>query len=520
MENNNQDFLKEKNITLFYYGEFAYFILTLIQLSFMAFFFGASLELDSFLIAFIVPHFFMISLEGIVRGGFIPKFLELKKDYDEYTSWRFFWQNILVITLFSIAVMVVFIILGPLFFSILSMGLKGGSVSVIIKMFSYLMLGVIFANINTVIREVYFSESDYKKPVIGKFIHIIILIVFITGYSDEIGIYSLVFGYLTGYIFETLYLIAPIRDKFAYASEIFSFYKSPALKNTLKNSVPFILTAVFLYVDIIVDRFIAGFGKFEGTISSLNYAFSLSFKLSTIFLLPTIWIFYPRIIKAAKELNDSKLHDTLTQAINAVLFFMIPLSVLLILARNEFVAVFFFRGSFNVLSYTLTRNALLGYAFNLPFFAINSMLILVFYSQGKVKPLINPLVASVITNFFLDIILFSIFGIFGIAFATSIVQFSLMINLLKLLRYSSGIRIQARNLPDLKKVIYSTVIMIVLSIILFVSSEKIIGDSMNDHALRLIFLVFECGAIYYLISRMFKVETPDSLFGEIRPNIK
>ena len=416
--------------------------------------------------------------------------------------------------------MIILVILGPLFFGIISMGLKGGSTKEIIKMFSFLMLGTIFANVNTLISEVYFAEDDFKKPAIGKLIHIIILIVFITGYSDEIGVYSVVFGYLAGYIFETLYLLAPIRDKFIYAAEMHQFYKSNAVISTLKNSIPLILTAVFLFVDILVDRFIAGFGKYGGTISSLNYAFSLSFGISTIFLLPTMWIFYPRIIQAAKNADTPKLRNSLIRAVNAVLFFMIPLAAIILFARNEFVSVFFFRGSFDELSYNLTRNALLGYGFNLPFFAVNSILILAFYSSGKVKPLISPLVSSVITNFFLDIVLFSIFGIFGIAFATALVQCSLMFNLTKLMYKEVGINIRGKDITDLTKIIFATVIMAVASIILFIATEKIIGDSLQDKTLRLFFIIFESTAIYFFASKLLKIEAPDSLFAEIKPGIK
>ncbi len=519
MQTNNHDFLEKQDVSFFYTGEGVYFLLSIFQLVIMAYFFGTSIQLDYFLIAFLIPNFFIISFEGIVKGGFIPKFIELKTDYDEYTSWRFFWQNILITFLVSVAVLIVFFIFGKLIFGILAMGIKLKSTVTIIKIFSYLMLGVVFANVNTVIKETYFSFSEYRYPVIGKLIHMAFLIICVVAYSDELGIYSLVFGFTVGYIFEFFFLVMPLKDKFIHAKEAFLFYKSNAIKSMFKKTLPFLLTAAFLYIEIITDRFIAGFGRYVGTISALNYAFSLSFKIGTIFIIPTIWIFYPKLVQAAKKKSRDEMKKIIIKTVNILFFIGVPVFLLILFASNEFVRVLFFRGTFSELSLRLTRNALIGYSFNIPLFGINSFLIMAFYAQKELKSLTKILATAIFINFWLDVILFGIFGIFGIAFATSIVQFVLMIKLFKELKLKFGIRIILADIQDFAKIIVISVVTLVLSIILLVATNKIIGESLNDYTFRLGFLILEFGAIYYFLSRIFGVKAPEYLAIDERPGI-
>ena len=275
----HRDIAKTDEVNFFYFGELGYFLLSIFQIVILAYFFGTRTELDYYLIAYLIPHFIVIAYEGIIKGGVVPKFLELKKDYDAYTAWRYFWQIVVISILIVLAVMVVFLIFGRLILGFLALGLRQKDPQTVIKIFNYLMLGTIFANTSTVFKEVYLSQSEYRHPTIGKMLQTLILIVSVIAYTDEFGIYSLVFGFTVGYLFEFLYLAMPFRDYLNHGKEFYLFFKSNAVKETFKKAVPYLLTATFLYLNIIVDRFIAGFGKNPGSISALNYAFSLSFKV-------------------------------------------------------------------------------------------------------------------------------------------------------------------------------------------------------------------------------------------------
>ena len=172
-------------------------------------------------------------------------------------------------------------------------------------------------------------------------------------------------------------------------------------------------------LNILIDKAMASTLP-EGTISGLNYGQRLMNVLSGLLSSAIATALYPQMIELIALKKEDELSRLVVKIINMFSLLMIPITVASILFRTELVSVAFERGAFTEQSTEITAGIFALYSVGIFFAACNTVITNLFYGYGNTKTPMFISMANLAINVVLNLILIRLWGVNGLASATSL----------------------------------------------------------------------------------------------------
>lgn len=158
----------------------------------------------------------------------------------------------------------------------------------------------------------------------------------------------------------------------------------------------------------------------EGTISGLNYGHRLMNVFSGLLSTAIATALYPQMIELIALKKEKELSKLVVKIINIFCVLMVPVTLACVLFRTELVAAVFQRGSFTAESTALTSGVFALYSLGIFFIACNTVITNLFYGYGNTKTPMYISIANLVINVVLNLILIHVWGVNGLALATSL----------------------------------------------------------------------------------------------------
>ena len=109
----------------------------------------------------------------------------------------------------------------------------------------------------------------------------------------------------------------------------------------------------------------------------------------------------------------------MTSVISALGFIIIPISCFCILFSEELIRAAFERGAFDVSATSLTAGVFAGYCVGMFFQGVASVVTNIFYSFGDTRTTMNISIVQIVINVALNLLFIRLWGVAGLAYATS-----------------------------------------------------------------------------------------------------
>ena len=386
-----------------------------------AVYFGARIELDSFLLAASVPIFLCTILGGGLVQSIVPGLSDAAEG-DENRGWEILTRLTGITVMAALPLVALNLLIAPyvirfLFpphatpdmlekavhtYRLLSFAIMGGMLS-----------GLFVGAANT------FHLYGYTTLRSIAYNSMIVLSLFL--FHGVLGIFSLGVGILLAE-YSQLFVVVPPLWKRGFRLQRGGASTGRSVGIVVGAYLPAVLLTGMNHVNYLVDRTLA-MPLGEGCVSSLHYAWKLillpASLLSVAFATPLL-TFLSRH-EARKERMEAGV--LMQKTFGILLFFAIPVTFFLVVSCREIVILFYDWGKFDSKGVYLTSTALLLYAPGLPF-----QLLLPLYIAGflSIKKAWIPVLVSlplVPLNWFLDRVLMNTFSHAGIALSTSLVFF-------------------------------------------------------------------------------------------------
>jgi putative peptidoglycan lipid II flippase len=149
-------------------------------------------------------------------------------------------------------------------------------------------------------------------------------------------------------------------------------------------------------------------------------------------------VFMPVVSGYAASGAKDEIRGFLSKGLRAVGFVVIPLAVMFAVFRTSIIELLFQRGAFGADATYLTSTAFLFYDLGLVAVSFNTILLTIFFAlQDAATPLKIVLVSTPL-NAICDVVLMILFGLGGIALATSLLAMLKTVYLLRELRKKIG----------------------------------------------------------------------------------
>jgi len=345
--------------------------------------------------AFRIPDFiYSVFYLGVVSVLFLPIFNDLyAKNRDQ--AWRFFgaMMNWVLIMLGAAALVLLFA--APAIVKLMVPGFSPQQISIVANMTRLMLIQPIILGVSNIISGALQSFGRFAAASMGHISYNAGIIFGILVLVPSFGIYGLVGGVLVG-AFLHLAMQLPsfnqIRENFTFrlASD-FQIVKPyvklipPRMFNVASNQIN------ALFVTILAS------GAASGSLA----AFSLAHDIAN---LPYGIIAHSLAIAAFPTLARLAFHDrekfshSVNGALKKIVFFLIPISLFLIVFRAQIVRLTLGYGKFDWDDTMLTLNALLIFSWGIVFYGLAPLLIRVFFAlQNTVIPFIAALTGNIIT---------------------------------------------------------------------------------------------------------------------------
>lgn len=243
----------------------------------------------------------------------------------------------------------------------------------------------------------------------------------------KFDIQSLVFAFLAAGLINCITITWSARKlfKFSFSNQ----GESETIKYLLAISIPLIVGNAIYEINDIVDKQIAS-GLGHGNVSLLSYGASINEIVTTLIIQSVSTVIFSHYATWIAEGKIKECGDNLKRSLEYLFVIIMPVMVMCIVDGNQIVKILYGRGNFGGGEIMSTYGVVIGYAVGFVFQAARANIVKIYYAfQDTKRPMINGAI-SVGINIILSILLSRIFGVAGIAVATSIAMLIVTILLL------------------------------------------------------------------------------------------
>ena len=399
-------------------------ILGFIKQAFIAYYFGATLETDTYFIAWgfvsgvseAIVKALSVSLVAVYTG------LRLQKGKDEAAK----LVNGLIEILFPLftGLAIILFIASPFFTRMLAPSYSGQQYSQLVLYIRILAPVLVFGSLELILGAMNDSYKSFYIPRLQSLIYSLVIILSCVFLSELLGVGALILGqYASSVVFAIILIISVSRwHKFA----LVRYRDIPELKSILVTAIPLFIGNSALQINQIVDKSITS-GLGEGAASALSYCHTLEQFVTNIMIVNIGNVMFANFAEFVAKKEDQNIVGSLSKAINILIIILTGISIITIFSARDIVSIVYYRGSFTQNAVKLTSLALIGYAISFVCVAVRDLSVKSLYAFKDTKsPMISCIICIAI-NIFFSILLSRMIGILGVSIATSISAFVGMI---------------------------------------------------------------------------------------------
>lgn len=383
--------------TIIMLGNVASRLLGLVREQVIAALFGPTATTSAFVAAATVPTMiYDLLIGGAISAALVPVFSDYaaKAAGDEHLKVRAEARRelahaaaaVLTLAFLALALLVVALLaFTPQLVWLLAAGLDPAAQARSVALVRFMLPGVVFLGLSGVTTALLYARQMFGYPAFAVSIYNAGMIAFALLFAPFVGINSLALGIVAG-AFGQLALQWPgLRDlRLRPTLDL----RHPAVRRIVRLYAPVALGLIVTQVGVIVDRNLASHTG-EDSMAVMRFATTLvQFPLG---LTATALSFaiLPALSRLGAAGDGAGYKATLTTGLRLVLLAILPATVGLLLLRVPLIQVLFEHGVFDARGTERTALAFLAYAPQLPFAAVDQVLIFAFYArQNTVTPML------------------------------------------------------------------------------------------------------------------------------------
>jgi putative peptidoglycan lipid II flippase len=329
---------------------------------------GLSIRSDTFYVAYTIPYIITNLLAATGQFSLVPFFASLESGQNEKDLWRGFSYVVNVIFLGLGTIALVGIIAAPWVIDGIAPGLTRQQLGFATVLSRWLFLVIIPAGVAEVLRSFLLSRHYFALPTATGFIRNVTVILIILLGFHRYGPYSIVVGYMAGYLLQLLILGCQVGFSFPVRYSLTLTASGESFRNLRGAGTAQLTTAVAWQGVVVVERIIASFLP-AGTLTALNYGFKIQGTLAELLGGSVGTAALPALSRAVARKDYEEEHRTLRDTLGISLVLLSPMTVFCLLLNQSIIRLVFQRGNFTPEATRLMAMVLFYYSLSLLPFA-------------------------------------------------------------------------------------------------------------------------------------------------------
>ena len=386
---------------------------------------------DLYIASFELPDLmFEVFVTGMLSAAFIPVFSKYLNNKGKKRAWEVVNASLsLLLAIFTTFSIVVFIFAGPIYHFLAGEGFKsfvglGGGFSAselkqVIFLSRILILGQFFFLVSTFFTGILESQKRFLIPAVAPLFYNLGIIISTILFAKQIGLLAPTLGAIVGAFFHLLIQLPFVLD-LGYRLKLVWKPKDKGVVELIKLAIPRIAEVSLFQIKRFVWLFLASI--VSGGVTYLKSADLLQGLPVGVFGLSLAKAAFPSLSREYSTNNMEEFRKVFYTTLNQVLFFVIPISVFMIVLRVPIVRLVFGAQQFNWEDTLQTGYVLSAFAFGIFAYAASLVFSRGFYALHDTKTPVVISFISVLVNALLGFLFIVGFGLdtWGIALSFSI----------------------------------------------------------------------------------------------------
>ncbi len=469
--------------------------------------FGASQETDAYFLAFGFITLVIAMISTGFNNVFLPMYVKERRDFpekgDKNANALLNWTILIFIGLSALGVRYAYAFV-PLIYG----RMDAVTERLAVEMTEYFFLFLVMIALSGLFDSYLQSRRIFVPSQVAKLLATLMGAVFALLFSEQWGIFSLVYGFLFGTVLGVMIqLTALIKSDYKWKPD---FRMDEAFRMTfIALIIPSLLNSVVGQVNLFVNRFFAS-GTETAAVTYLNNASLITSIPNAIYATTLVAIIFTLM---SEQTNDvAKFRETVFRGLEISLVTLVPMAVGLLFVGDFVIQFIYERGQFTAQDTANTHIALLFYLPIIIFQGMQLILSKSMYARGKTAVVFRISVTTIAINIFMNWLLVDRYGYPALAMSASVVSVYF---------FTVSLLVVYKDLgwSELRRVGKMAVRIVLPAFIMgfFVWGTRFVVSADNWHPLVALSLLIPVGVVFYTISlRLFYREGFDRLLRLVR----
>jgi putative peptidoglycan lipid II flippase len=334
---------------------------------------GLSKASDTFYVAFTVPYIVTNLISATGQFSLVPFFSSLEAQHSEEEVWRGISYVANIVFLGLCALTALGSVCAPWLIRGIAPGFTLDQTLLAAHLARWLFIIIIPAGVAEIIRSYLFSQHRFAIPASANFFRNVTVVLSILFGFRKYHDYSIVFGYLAGYLVQFAVLGGQLLISFPVRYSLSLRGSGEAFRNLRGAGLAQMATALSWQGVVIVERIIASFLP-PGTLTALAYGFKIMSTVAEVLAGSAGTAALPRLSRAVARKAAAEVRTGLRDTLEISLALVAPFMVFCLMLDRNIIRLVFERGRFTPEAVSLMALVFFYYCWSLlPFAAVRLM---------------------------------------------------------------------------------------------------------------------------------------------------
>jgi len=382
--------------------------------------YSTGMEANAFFTASRIPRvFFDAVFASAIAACFIPVFSEYLEKKGKKEAFRFAGNFITVITFLTGALTVLGMLFPQPLVALFADYADPATTALAASLTRVMFPTVLFSGLAFSLVGVLQAQDHFTAPALMSAVSNLVIILYFFLLDGQLGIYGLAGAYLLGWLLQGLIQIPPLR-KLDYRWQPSLDFRSEGMKKVFALMGPVMVSTWVQPINLVINsRF--GSRLYDGAgVSALEYSTNLYLVIAGTFILSITNVIFPRLSRLTAGGQEGQFRDTIRQTVHSSLFFVLPMTVGLMVVARPLISFIYGGGEFDDFAAHITSTALVWVSLGMAGYAIQNILSRAYFARQDGR---TPLIAgaiSIAVNLALCALLVERFEVAGLALASAV----------------------------------------------------------------------------------------------------
>jgi putative peptidoglycan lipid II flippase len=394
-------------------------------------YFGVTGAMSAFTIAFQVPNLVRaLFADMALQGAFVPVFTDLLEQGRRREAFRVASSLFFLICLILGGLTALFVLVAPAAISVAAPGFDDAALRDLTIALARLMFPiVVLLGLSGLVVGMLNSFEHFSVPALAPLAWNLVIIGALVGltpaFPEEDEIYAYAIGVLAGTVVQLVLPVPWLRGRGGRLSLTLD-WRSPEVRRVLLLMLPVTITLGLINFSLLVNSF---FGTLvsEQAPAAIDKAFRIYMLPQGIFSIAIATILFPTLSRYAARGAIGDLRRTMANGIRQIGLLLIPSAAIMAVLAEPITRLVYQRGVFGPRATDLVAEAMLVWAFSLPFQGASLLFSRTFFSIQRPWVTTALAGASLLVNALVALALYEPLGVGGVVLGTVIATIGLSV---------------------------------------------------------------------------------------------